>query len=110
MKPFESFLAEQLKDYIEYRTHVGFAIKTTISYLKNFDRYVKAKKATWQSFTPLFFIEYRASRNLEARTLNNMIPTIKAFFHFLIRNGKVNKNPLQDIPALPSNSIVPFIF
>jgi integrase/recombinase XerD len=110
MKPFESFLAEQLKDYIEYRINTGFAVKTTIFYLKNFDRYVKEKKATWQSFTPLFFIEYRASLNLEARSLNNMIPTIRVFFKFLIRRGKINGNPLQDIPALPNNSIVPFIF
>ena len=94
MKPFESFLAERLKDYIEYRINTGFAVKTTIFYLKNFDRYVKEKKATWQSFTPLFFIEYRASLNLEARSLNNMIPTIRVFFKFLIRQGKIYENPL----------------
>jgi len=110
MKPFESFLAEQLKEYLEYRINTGFAVKTTIFYLKNFDRYVKEKNATWQSFTPFFFIEYRATRNLEARSLNNMIPTIRVFFKFLIRKGKIDENPLQDIPALPNNAIVPFIF
>jgi len=110
MKPFESFLAEQLNDYIKYRINTGFAVKTTIFYLKNFDRYVKEKKATWTSFTPSFFIEYRASRNLEARSLNNMIPSIRVFFKFLIRKGKIYENPLQDIPALPNNSIIPFIF
>ena len=110
MKPFESFLAKQLKDYIEYRINTGFAVKTTIFYLKNFDRYVKEKNATWQSFTPSFFIEYRATRNFAARTLNNMIPSIRVFFKFLIRKGKIFENPLQDIPALPNNSIVPFIF
>ncbi len=110
MISFESFLAEQLKDYLEYRINTGFAVKTTIFYLKNFDRYVKEKNATWQSFTPSFFIEYRASRNLATRTLNNMIPSIRVFFKFLIRKGKIYENPLQDIPALQSNSIVPFIF
>jgi integrase/recombinase XerD len=110
MKLFESFLTEQLKDYIEYRINTGFAIKTTIFYLKNFDRYVKEKNATWQSFTPSFFIKYRATRNLEARSLNNMIPTLRVFFKFLIRRDKIYENPLQDIPALPNNSIVPFIF
>ena len=110
MKPFKSFLAEQLKDYIEYRINIGFAVKTTIFYLKNFDRYVKEKKATWRSFTPSFFIEFRATRTLAARSLNNMIPTIRVFFNFLIRKGKIHQNPLQDIPALPNNSIVPFIF
>jgi len=110
MKPFESFLAEQLNDYIKYRINIGFAVKTTIFYLKNFDQYVNEKKATWRSFTPLFFIEYRATRMFEARSLNNMISTIRAFFNFLIRKGKIHHNPLQDIPALPMNSIIPFIF
>ena len=110
MIPFESFLAEQLKDYLEYRINTGFAVKTTIFYLKNFDQYVKEQNATWQSFTPFFFIEYRATRNLEARSLNNMIPTIRVFFKFLIRKGKIDENPLQDIPALQNNAIVPFIF
>ncbi|MCK5350839.1 MAG: tyrosine-type recombinase/integrase, partial [Desulfobacula sp.] len=110
MKSFKSFLAKQLKDYVEYRINTGFAVKTTIFYLKNFDQYVKEKNATWQSFTPSFFIEYRATRNFEARTLNNMIPSIRVFFKFLIRKGKIYENPLQDIPALPNNSIVPFIF
>jgi integrase/recombinase XerD len=110
MEFFKSFLAEQLKDYVEYRINTGFAVKTTIFYLKNFDQYVKEKNATWQSFTPLFFIEYRASRNLAVRTLNNMIPSIRVFFKFLIRKGKIYENPLQDIPALPNNAIIPFIF
>ena len=58
MKPFESFLAEQLKDYVTYRTNIGFAVKTTIFFLKNFDQYVNEKNATWKSFTPSFFIEF----------------------------------------------------
>jgi len=110
MKPFESFLAVQLNDYIKYRVNNGFAIKTTAFYLRNFDRYIKEKKATWQSFKPSFFLEYRASCSFEARSLNNMIITLRVFFKFLIRKSKIYENPLQDIPALPSNSIIPFIF
>lgn len=110
MKPFESFLAEQLNDYVKYRVNNGFAVKTTVFYLRNFDRYVKEKKSTWQSFKPFFFLEYRASCNLETRSLNNMIITLRVFFKFLIRKNKIYENPLQDIPALPNNSIVPFIF
>jgi integrase/recombinase XerD len=110
MKPFESFLSEQLNDYLKYRVNNGFAVKTTVFYLRKFDRYVKEKKSTWQSFKPFFFLEYRASCNLEARSLNNMIITLRIFFKFLIRKNKIDENPLQDIPALPNNSIVPFIF
>ncbi|MDM8539282.1 tyrosine-type recombinase/integrase, partial [Desulfobacterales bacterium HSG17] len=75
-----------------------------------FDRYVKEKKATWQSFTPSFFLEFRASCNMETRSLNNMIIALRGFFKFLIRKSKIDENPLQDIPVLPKNSIIPFIF
>lgn len=110
MIPFESFLAEQLNDYVNYRVSHGLAVKTTVFYLRNFDRYVKEKKATWQSFKPSFFLEYRSRCRFGARSLNNLIITLRVFFKFLIRKNKMYENPLQDIPALPSNSIVPFIF
>lgn len=110
MIPFESFLAEQLNDYVNYRVSNGLAVKTTVFYLRNFDRYVKEQKATWQSFKPSFFLEYRSRCRFAARSLNNLIITLRVFFKFLIRKNKMYENPLQDIPALPSNSIVPFIF
>ena len=42
MKPFESFLASQLKEFIAYREMLGYAKDPIGSYLFIFDRYLKA--------------------------------------------------------------------
>jgi len=110
MKRFNSFLAEQMEDFIEYRLQLGYSVKQTVHYLKVFDRYVIEKNTTWASFNPLFFLEFRASLNYENRTKNTGFRTVKMFFNFLIRKDLIQENPLLEIAQLPKNQIVPFIF
>jgi len=43
MKPFESFLAPRLEEYIDYRRNTGHETKSLRSILLTFDRYVKEK-------------------------------------------------------------------
>ena len=81
-----------------------------IYYLKVFDRYVVEKNATWASFNPLFFLEFRASLNYENRTKNMGFRMVKMFYNFLIRKDLIQDNPLLEIAQLPKNQIVPFIF
>ena len=95
MKRFNSFLAEQMENFIEYRLLLGYSVKQTVHYLKVFDRYVVEKNTTWASFNPLFFLEFRASLNYENRTKNTDL---------------IQENPLLEIAQLPKNQIVPFIF
>ena len=110
MKRFNSFLAEQMENFIEYRLLLGYSVKQTVHYLKVFDRYVVEKNTTWASFNPLFFLEFRASLNYENRTKNTGFRTVKMFFNFLIRKDLIQENPLLEIAQLPKNQIVPFIF
>lgn len=110
MKPFKSILARQMGDFIEYRLQLGYSEEMAIYSLKTFDRYVIEKKASWASFTPLFFIKFRSDLNHENRSINTIVRLIKAFFNFLVRNDVIQENPLQDIAGLPENNIVPFIF
>ena len=110
MKRFNSFLIEQMEDFIDYRLLLGYSVKQTVHYLKVFDRYVVEKNTTWASFNPLFFLEFRASLNYENRTKNTGFRTIKMFFNFLIRKDLIQENPLLEIAQLPKNQIVPFIF
>ena len=110
MKHFKSFLTEQMEDFIEYRSQLGYSVKQTVHYLKIFDRYVVKKNTSWTSFNPLFFLEFRASLNYENRTKNTGFRTIKMFFNFLVRKDLIQENPLLEIAQLPKNQIVPFIF
>jgi len=110
MRHFESFLTEQMEDFIEYRLQLGYSIKINVHNLKIFDRYVIGKNAIWASFNTPFFLEFRASLNYENRTKNMIFRIVKMFFNFLIRKDLIQENPLLEIAQLPKNQIVPFIF
>jgi site-specific recombinase XerD len=110
MKRFNSFLIDQMEDFIEYRLQLGYSVKETVYYLKIFDRYVVEKNSTWASFKPLFFLEFRSSLNYQNRSKNMGFRMVKMFFNFLIRKDLIQENPLLEIAQLPKNQIVPFIF
>ena len=59
---------------------------------------------------PSFFLELRADLNVEARTIDQVLSTVRAFFGYLVRCGDYASNPVKDIPLLPKNEIIPFIF
>ena len=61
-------------------------------------------------FQPFFFLEMRAHLNNESRSVNRIISSVRVFFNFLLRREYVTENPLQDIPPLKENNIVPFVF
>jgi len=110
MKPFESFLAPKLNEFLTYRETLGYSLKTISYHLRLFDRYVMDKNAGWHSFEPGFFLDMRSNIKLESTSVNANIWAIRNFFQFLIRQGQIKENPLQDIPLIKKNTIVPFIF
>ena len=110
MKPFESFLAPELNAFLTYRQSLGYSLKTIRYHLRLFDRYVMDKNAGWHSFEPGFFLDMRSNIKLENTSVNANIWATRNFFQFLIRQGHIKENPLQDIPLLKKNAIVPFIF
>lgn len=110
MKPFESFLSPQINEFIAYRKSRGYSTKRRRTHLLAFDRYVKQTGADWNSFTPSFFLQMRADLNKNPRHINKIFTLLRLFFQFLIRRGDVDDNPLQDIPLLKENTIIPFIF
>jgi site-specific recombinase XerD len=110
MKPFESFLAAQLTEYLAYRQGLGYAIKTTEAQLRVFDRHLKRRQADWTSFEPAFFLEMTAGLNTQSITVNRIVSTVRVFFRFLVRCGYLEENPVKDIPPLKENTIVPFVF
>lgn len=110
MKPFESFLAPKLNEFLAYRETLGYSLKTIRYHLRLFDRYVMEKNAGWHSFEHGFFLDMRTHIKLANTSVNANIWAIRNFFQFLIRQGHIKENPLQDIPLLKKNTIVPFIF
>jgi len=110
MKAFNSFLAKSLDDYLAYRQALGFATKTLSSHLRTFDCYLAQQEKEPVLLPPSFFLELRADLNVEARTVDQVLSTVRAFFGYLVRCGDYTSNPVKDIPLLPKNEIVPFLF
>ena len=42
--------------------------------------------------------------------INHLMASVRVFFNYLVRTGAYNHNPLKDIPYLPENDIMPYIF
>jgi integrase/recombinase XerD len=110
MKPFESFLAPHLNDYLTYREGLGYAPRPCYDHLRLFDRYVHQSGADLSSLHPSFFLHMRTNLTLQATSVNHVLSVTRGFFRFLVRRGIFEKNPLLDIPPLKEEITVPFIF
>jgi len=110
MKPFESFLAPLLNDYLTYREGLGYALRPCYDHLRVFDRYVHQSQAGWNALHSSFFLHMRLHLNLQATSMNSVLIATRGFFRFLVRRGICENNPLLDIPPLKEEIAVPFIF
>jgi integrase len=110
MNKFESFLAQQLEQYVTYRHNLGYAMKASLSHLKTFDRYLKQKQVEKVLLPPSFFMQLRTDLKIESRSINHLMASVRVFFNYLVRTGAYDHNPLKDIPYLPENDIMPYIF
>jgi integrase/recombinase XerD len=109
MKNFESFLAPQLNDFVAYRENLGYNMKTSRAPLLVFDRYLRQTNADWDSFQPFYFLEMRANLEMEPSSVNHVFSLVRVFFNFLLRKEHVTHNPVQDIPPVKENTIIPFV-
>ncbi len=110
MNKFKSFLASKLEKYVIYRHNLGYAMKASLSHLKTFDCYLKQKQVEQVSLQPAFFMGMQADLKIEARSANRILSSVRVFFNYLVRTGAYSQNPLKDIPYLPENDIMPYLF
>jgi site-specific recombinase XerD len=110
MNKFKSFLAPQLQQYVIYRHNLGYAMKASLSHLKTFDRYLMQKHAQKVLLPSSFFMGLQAVLKIESRSINRILSSVRVFFNYLVRTGVYCQNPLNDIPYLPENDIMPYIF
>ncbi|MGB9438208.1 MAG: tyrosine-type recombinase/integrase, partial [Desulfobacterales bacterium] len=102
--------AQQLEQYVTYRHNLGYAMKASLSHLKTFDRYLKQKQVEEVLLLPSFFIQLRTDLKIESRSINHLMASVRVFFNYLVRTGAYDHNPVKDIPYLPENDIMPYIF
>ena len=71
MKPFESFMAPRLDEFLLYRQRLGYKMGGFKSHLNIFDRYLNEKESKETLLDPSFFLEMRANLRLQPSSVNN---------------------------------------
>jgi len=110
MRPFESFLASELEEYIQHRVSLGYNGRNQRSLLRPFDRYLKENEFNWDSLEPKLFLGLRRKLKGKSSTINEILSGIRNFFQFLVHMGHYTHNPLRDLPAIPVGQYFPYIF
>jgi len=110
MSRFESFLTQQFEDYMTYRHQLGYDTENLRWALKTVDRYLVAQNADTGDLTPAFFLGLRADLRTQNKTINRVLSSTRMFFQYLVRKEYCRDNPLKEIPALPEEHFIPFIF
>ena len=110
MKPFESFLAPLLQEYLDYCRNLGYSYKSMSIPLRAFDQYLKEARPRSCVLDPPFFLEMRANLRQEPVSINTTLSGVRGFFRYLVRKGIYSENPLQDISAVQVNPYFPFLF
>jgi site-specific recombinase XerD len=110
MKNFESFLAKQFEDYMTYRRKLGYDTDNLRWALKTVDRYLVTQNAGPEDLTPAFFLTLQADLHIQNKTINRLLCCTRKLFEYLVRIQYCRDNPLTDIPWLPEENYIPFIF
>ncbi|KPA10993.1 integrase/recombinase XerD [Candidatus Magnetomorum sp. HK-1] len=110
MSKFNSFLAQDIDNFIRYRKDIVYTYDRYKKFFTSFDRYVKEKDVNLNDITPTFFLEFRSSLSVEPETINREFIALRAFFDYLVRIERISVNPLIDISALKSKSYIPYVF
>ena len=109
MKPFESFLAPKLEEYIKHRVSLGYNVRSQRSLLRPFDRYLTDNESCWDSLEPKLFLELRKRLKGEPSSINGILSETRNFFQYLVHRGYIKHNPLRDIPPIPMGQYYPYL-
>ena len=110
MKHFESFLAKQLEEFLDYRLNLGYDYKNQLFVLRQLDQYIKRTKPEPGPLSPNFFLTMRSNLKMEPMSVNSVICMARGFFNFMVKKEYYGENPVRDVPFLRTNVVVPFIF
>jgi len=107
---FESFLAHEIEDYLEYRTKVGFTYKKIRWFFSRFDKYIIEKKAGMEDLNSAFLLSFRDKLDVAPGTINKIFIHLRGFFDYLVRMEVIVENPVKQIPPVAERAYIPFIF
>jgi len=110
MTPFNSPLADLIRQYIDYRKSLGYRDRSLPGQLLVLDQLIADKGIGLQDLTPSFFLDIRLSYQDRPNVFNKMLLGMRGFLNYLTRCQVICFNPLTDISAYPQNAFIPFVF
>jgi integrase/recombinase XerD len=110
MKPFKSFLAQQMEAFVAYRRGLGYDPKNIRMLLLTFDRYLSQQPDPSVVWQPAFYLKLRKDLEIAPSSVNSVLYAARCFFEYLRRKEDLRINPLQDVPPLPQQAFIPFVF
>jgi len=110
MKSFESFLSGPMEAFIAYREQLGYSTKTIRTLLLVLDRYIVRQPDQNTVWQPMFYLKLRKELDQAPSSINLVLYAARCFFEYLKRTRQCQTNPVQDVPPLPTQAFIPFVF
>src|SRR6266567_8663491 len=112
MREFLSFLAPQLRAYLELKTSMGFTTYTDDYRARDFDYYLTFFQiGSFEQLTEdqlLRWFDARTGRS--AGTKNQLLHFAQGFFDCLLRHGRLTDNPARRIRPFKGRPAKPYIY
>jgi site-specific recombinase XerD len=110
---FESFLADAMRDYLDYLDDLGFSVVMPAHNLKRIDRFLFARQIRHfdQLNTRLMlqFVDEHKGR-VKAQTLRLWKHTFHGLCRYLVRAGRMTENPVAAFPVPKALPYRPHVF
>jgi integrase/recombinase XerD len=109
---FHSVLDERMHKYLTHKRAIGRRFHTEGNVLLLLDRYlVQEQISTVEQITPELLDAFLLSRpRKRPRSYNHLLSTIRGLFHWLVRQGLLDRLPLDAKPKRQTAERLPFIF
>ena len=110
---FQSFLAEAMRDYLDYLGHLGFSTVMQAHNLKRIDCFLIANQIRdFKQLNPPLIIRFvHANKGrVKAHTLRLWRHTFHGLCRYLVRRGQITENPVVAIPIPKGQPYRPHVF
>lgn len=113
MRRWQISMIEQFLKYLQYEKRVS--AHTSLAYRNDLEQFTKFLNETYDNH-PIQDATYGMVRSwiitlvdakIEASSVNRKIASLKAFYKFLLREQKIEKNPMQKIRVLKTQKRLP---
>ncbi len=110
---FRSFLAEPMRNYLDYLDHLGFSTVMQAHNLKRIDRFLIVNRIHdfKQLNSPLIvqFVHVNKGR-VKAHTLRLWRDTFHGLCGYLVRRGQLKEDPVAGVPIPKGQPYRPYVF